>query len=70
MEWLTELVEFLKGKKSYITAITIVVLGTLQALELFVVPEVIWTVLAALGIAFIRAGVNKVSEAIKPPEQE
>ncbi len=62
---MNEVIEFLKGKKTYFIAGAIAVLGTLQGLGVFVVPEVAWTILGALGLAFIRAGVNKVSDAVK-----
>ena len=62
---MNEVIEFLKGKKTYIIAIAIVVLGTLQGLGIFVVPEIAWTILGALGLAFVGAGVNKVSDAVK-----
>jgi len=60
-----KLIEFLKGKKTYIVAITTVVLGLLQGLGIFTMPEYIWPVLAgAFGIS-LRAGVNKVAETVE-----
>lgn len=58
--------ELLKGRKTFIVAITIAVLGLLQGLEVFVVPEWVWPVIGGLGLTFLRAGVNKVSDAVKP----
>jgi len=60
-----EFIKWLKGKKSYILAVAVVVLGLLQGLGIFVMPEWSWAVLAALGLAAIRAGVNKVADTIK-----
>ena len=60
------LIELLKGKKTYIVAIAILILGGLQGLGVFVVPEWAWPILGALGLTTIRAGVNKVAEEIKP----
>ena len=62
---MNELIEFLKGKKTYIIAIAIVVLGFLQGMEVFIVPEWAWGILGALGLASLRAGVNKVADTIK-----
>jgi len=62
-----DLIKWLKGKKSYIIAIAIMVLGFLQGFGIFIVPEWTWAVLAALGLAFIRAGVNKVADTIRSP---
>lgn len=65
MNELNDLKEFLKGKKTYIVAIAIVVLGALQGLDVFVLPEWAWPIVAALGLTTLRAGVNKVSDTIK-----
>lgn len=61
-----ELIKLLKGKKTYIVAIATVTLGLLQGLDVFVMPDYIWPVLAgAFGIS-LRAGVNKVADEVKP----
>ena len=51
MIWLT-------GKKTYITALAILVCGVLQS-QGIAVPEYVWTALAALGLGFLRMGVDK-----------
>lgn len=62
------LINFLKGKKAYLIAIATAILGVLQALNVFILPEWAYVLLAsAFGIA-LRAGVEKVAEAVKPPE--
>ena len=63
-----KILELLKGKKTYLIAIAVVALGTLQGLDIFVLPEYAWPIIAALGLGSLRAGVNKVSDAVKPPE--
>lgn len=59
------LIEWLKGKKTYLIAGTIVILGFLQGTDIFVLPDWCWPILGACGLATIRAGVNKVSSSIK-----
>ncbi len=58
--------ELIKGKKTFIIAIVTAVLGTLQALGIFAVPEYAWPIIAAAGLATLRLGVNKVAEGVKP----
>jgi len=58
--------EYLKGKKTYIVAVGIAALGVLQGLDVFTVPEAVWPILGGLFGVTLRAGVNKVSEAVKP----
>lgn len=59
-------IEFLKGKKTYLVAIAIVVLGFLQGFNIFIVPEWAWPIVAAVGLATLRDGVNKVAKVVKP----
>ena len=59
------LIDLLKGKKTFVVALAVGVLGVLQALSIFTVPEAAWPVIAAVGLASLRAGVNKVAEAAK-----
>jgi len=61
------LLNWLKGKKSYIIALAMVVLGFLQGTDILIVPEWVWGILAALGLATLRAGVTKIGDAIKTP---
>jgi len=66
---MNELIEFLKGKKTYIVAILMVALGLLQGFGFFVLPEWAWAILAAIGLTSLRAGVKKIADTIKPPSQ-
>lgn len=52
----------LKGYKTYIIVAAIIAIATLQQVGIWQVPEVAWTVLAALGLGSMRAGVKKVEE--------
>ena len=65
-----DILTWLKGKKTYIIALVIMVIASLQAFDIFMVPEWAWAVLAALGLSSIRAGVTKVEDAIKPEVPE
>ena len=55
-----KLQELLSGKKTYITA---AVVGGLAAAQViwpeFTVPFWVWPILGALGLGFLRAGVEK-----------
>lgn len=53
-----ELAKLLDGKKTYLTAATILAVGVLnwQGIE---VPPFVWAALAALGLGFLRQGVKK-----------
>lgn len=53
-------VKWLEGKKTYATALTILVVGVLKYYDVDV-PEFVWSALAAFGLAFLRAGVQKKS---------
>ena len=57
--------KFLSGNRTYIVAGVIGVLGVLQGLNVFVIPESAWLVLGAFGLGFLRAGVNGISKTIK-----
>jgi hypothetical protein len=41
------------------------VLGTLQGLEIFVVPEYAWAIIASVGLVSLRSGVNSIAESVK-----
>lgn len=60
-----KLINWLKGKKSYIIAIATTVLGLLQGLGFLVLPEWTWIILVGLFGASLRAGVNKVADTVK-----
>lgn len=57
--------QWLDGKKTYITALVIIVCGVLDS-QGVKVPEYVWAALAALGLSFLRAGVDK-SGPVGPP---
>jgi hypothetical protein len=50
--------KWLEGKKSYLTAATILVVGALNWYG-YQVPTFVWAALGALGLSFLRAGVQK-----------
>lgn len=54
----TGLLKLVEGYKTYLTAAAILACGVLtqQGIK---VPEYCWAALAALGLAFLRAGVEK-----------
>ena len=56
-------IKWLEGKKTYATALVILIVGILGYYA-FEVPEFVWAALAALGLGFLRAGVDK---GAKPP---
>lgn len=60
-----EIIEFVKGKKTYIIAAIMVILGTLQGLDIFVLPKEVWVILGGLGFASLRSGVDKISGTVK-----
>ena len=59
MEKLVKFKDFLAGKKSYIVAAVAFVVGGLQAIG-YPIPEGVMTILVALGLVTVRAGVAKV----------
>jgi len=65
-----KLIEWARGKKTYIIAIVVVVLGLLQGLDIFVLPDAVWPIIAACGLATLRSGVNKVAGAVKPKKKK
>ena len=54
-----KVLEFLQGKKTYIVAIAVAACAVLKFYGVEV-HEVVWPVLGALGLGFVRAGVEKV----------
>lgn len=50
---------WLKGKKTYITAILYGVAAVLNETGVYVVPEFIFSVLASIGLITLRSGVAK-----------
>ena len=49
---------WLDGKRSYLTAVAILVCGVLQWKGINI-PDYVWAALAALGLGFLRAAVKK-----------
>ena len=54
---MAKLIEWLKGKKSYLVAIVVGLLAALQSLGV-AIPEYIYALLAAFGIAAVRASIK------------
>lgn len=52
-----ELLGFLRGKKAYLVAIVVGVLAALNSLGI-IVPDYVYTLLAACGIAAVRAAIK------------
>ena len=52
---MAKLIEWLKGKRTYITVAVIFLLGGLQATGV-AVPEWVYVILTGLGITFSRVG--------------
>jgi len=61
----TQVKKWLKGKKTYIIGGAIGILGVLQGLEVFEIPEAWWLVMGAFGLGFLRAGVNDIAKTVK-----
>lgn len=53
---LAKIEEFLNGKKTYIVAILTGALGIFAAYH--PIPEVVWTILAALGLGAVRSAIG------------
>lgn len=50
---------WLRGKKTYITAIVYAVASLLNELGIYVVPDLVFTILGTLGLITLRAGIEK-----------
>ena len=62
---------WLEGKKTYIVALVLAVLGAYTAMG-HIVPDEVYVILSALGLGTLRAGVDKVSAvatAVKKPRK-
>jgi hypothetical protein len=55
---MTKLIDFLKGKKTYIIALTAAALAFAQAMG-WPIPEYVYVILGACGLATVRAAVAK-----------
>jgi len=60
-----KLVEFMNGKKTYIIVGAVVVLGTLQGLDIYEISQSGWIILGALGLGSLRSGVKKVAAVVE-----
>jgi len=49
--------DWIKGKRTYATAAAILIVGALSAFGVDV-PEYVWAAFGALGLGFLRAGVE------------
>lgn len=54
-------VTWLKGRKTYAVALTILACGVLEWQGVHI-PELAWAALAAFGLGFLRAGVQKAQD--------
>jgi len=61
----TKVLAFLTGKKTYLIAVVVAVLGCAQAMGWFEVPEWVWPIIGGMGLTTLRAGVNGVAQSIK-----
>ena len=62
--------ELLKGKKTFIIIGIMVVLGSLQGLDIVTVPDQVYELLGLIGLGFFKAGVNRVSKEVKDLKDE
>lgn len=58
---MTKLINFLKGKKTYIISFVVAVLAGLTYYGI-VIPEYVWMILAAAGLGTIRDSIAKLKE--------
>jgi hypothetical protein len=56
---MNSLIQSLQGKKTYLTSLIVVALLIGQWMHLWKMPAEVYAALAALGLAFLRAGVNR-----------
>ena len=50
--------EWLKGKKTYITAFVYAIAAVLNELGIYVVPEYVFQIIASVGLITLRAGIS------------
>lgn len=58
-----DMMEFLSGKKTYLTAILFAVLAGLQFYGIHT-PDWIYTILGAFGLGSLRSAVNKIEKNV------
>ena len=66
---MASILQFIQGKKTYLVVAASVALGTLAGLDIFVVPDEIWAVLAALGLGSLRSAAKKIEAGIKEAKE-
>lgn len=54
-----DLLKYLKGKKTYIITVSAAILAVLDNRGIITIPNDVWYVLSAAGLAALRAGVDK-----------
>ena len=54
---MSKVIEWLKGKKTYITALVVGICAALNALGI-IIPEWVYLALGALGLGSLRAGLG------------
>lgn len=54
------ILDFLSGKKTYLIAVVVAILALVQACDVQI-PPALETILAALGLVTLRAGVKKAA---------
>ena len=55
---MTKIMEWLKGRKTYITAIVYAIAAILTETGIYVVPDVVFTILGALGLITLRQAIG------------
>ena len=60
-----DLMTWLNGKKTYIIAGVMVVLGVLQGLDVFTVPNEVWATLGGGAFITMRKGIGKVAKEVE-----
>ena len=66
---MSKILAFLSGRKTYIVS-ALVVIGGLAVKYGLDIPSWVWLVLGGAGLASVRAGVDKVKEALNEAEVE
>jgi len=51
--------EWLKGKRTYITAVVYALAAVLNELGIYIVPDYVFAILGSIGLITLRAGVGK-----------
>jgi len=62
---ITKMINFLKGKKTYIIALAGAALAILEIREIWVVPKEVWILLGAAGLTTLRTGLKASMQSVK-----